>query len=85
MKLHAKVFPKYFEEIKAGRKLVEYRQLESIIFINSVTGEEMEFEIDDIVPMMPTFCLDVLRRKYPDVPWREGLTTVQIRLGRRIL
>ncbi|GAI61768.1 unnamed protein product [marine sediment metagenome] len=49
MKLYAKVLPKYFEELRENAKPVEYRQLESMILLNSETGEEIE-----ITNMRPT-------------------------------
>ncbi len=80
MKLRAKIERKYLEQILRGEKEYEYRQLESIILVDKETGEEFEFEILDIEK------IDVkeVKKRYPDVPWKEGLLTVAIKLGRRI-
>ncbi len=80
MKLKAKIDRKYLELILKGEKRYEYRQLESIILVDKESGDEYEFEIEDIEKID----VEELKKKYPDVPWKDGLVTVAIKLGKRI-
>jgi len=88
MKLKCKIKDKYLKQILKGEKKVEYRQVESIIFVDE-QGKEYEFEVKSIenVPThmyggLYTDC--ILRKKYPDVSWDDDLPTIAIELGRRI-
>ena len=87
MKLKCKIKDKYMKQILEGKKKVEYRQVESIIFVDE-QGEEYEFEVKELlkVPDDMYFIsnIDDLRVRYPDVPWKDNLPTIAIRLGRRI-
>lgn len=79
MKLYAKVLPKYFEELRENAKPVEYRQLESMILLNSETGEEIEITNMRKNPHAPSIMED-----YPDVNWDPDKDIYEIRLGRRL-
>ena len=81
MKLRAKIKNKYLKEILEGRKKEDYRQIESIIFVDE-QGNEYEFEVYNIGIM----CSGIgwLRKNYPDIEWKDGLTTISIQLGKRI-
>ena len=86
MKLRAKIKNKYLKQILAGKKNVEYRQIESIIFVDE-QGKEWEFKIDGIQKIpedMFLMDIDDLRTLYPDVEWKDNLPTIAIELGERI-
>ena len=84
MKLRAKIKNKYMKQILSGRKTVEYRQIESMVLTDE-DGNEYEFEVKDIENMTYYyFFLPELMEKYPDVPWKDDLPTIEIVLGERI-
>lgn len=82
MKLKAKILPKYFEQIKAGDKKVDYRQFKSIVFINIETGEEMEYKIYMINDAIGN--QQVIRGDHPDVFFDTDMIIYGISLGERI-
>jgi len=81
MKLRAKILNKYLKQILEGKKKVEYRQVESIILVDE-QRKEYEFEVENIRDAWYT--IDMLKFRYPDVPWDDNLPTIAIELGRRI-
>ena len=81
MKLKCKIKDKYLKQILKGEKKIEYRQIESITFIDE-QGKEYEFEVKDVTDVF--LAVNSLRKKYPDVPWDDNLPTIAIELGRRI-
>lgn len=78
MKLRAKIYPKYLNQILNGDKSVEVRQIESMILVNSETGEEFEFEVRDVEK---TTDLKLIQKVFPDVKWNPDLPTIMIDLG----
>ena len=85
MKLRAKTFPKHFKLIRDGEKSIEYRNVESITFVNSETAEEMTYEVKHIKEIPKRYNdYDSIRRLYPDIQffWEQPL--VKIELGKRI-
>ena len=82
MKLKAKIKNKYLKEILEGKKKEEYRQIESIILVDE-QGNEYEFEVKGISLVAG---LDWLRKKYPDVDWKDEYrySTIKIELGELI-
>ena len=88
MKLKCKIKDKYLKQILKGEKKIEYRQIESITFIDE-QGKEYEFEVKnveaskDIEGIRGSF-IHWLKHKYPDVSWKDNLPTIAIELGRRI-
>jgi len=82
MKLKCKIKDKYLKQILKGEKKVEYRQIESITFIDEV-GNEYEFEVNEVW-RLSYWTENMIKRKYPDVPWDDDLPTLAIELGRRI-
>jgi len=72
MKLKCKIKDKYLRQILSGKKKVEYRQVESIIFVDE-QGNEYEFEVGDIW-QANTYEADKIKRLHPDM----------FELGRRI-
>jgi len=81
MKLYAKIKPRYFERLRRGEKTIEYRQLETIVFTNTVTGEKIEFEVRGISGPIDQ---ERIRREYPDVDWDWERCIYGIILGRRL-
>jgi len=81
VKLYAKVIPKYFERIKSGEKGFDLRQLETITFYNSETGEEIELEI---VGMNRCTSNSEVFANYPDVKWDPNKEVYEIILGKRL-
>lgn len=81
MKLYAKILPKYFKEHEEGAKHVEYRQLESMMLLNSETGEEIEFEI---VSMRKSAHSASIIEDHPEIPWKKSKDIYVIRLGRKL-
>jgi len=84
MKLVMKVLPHYFEAIQKGAKLTEYRQIETVVLINSKTGEEMEFEFAGI-SQVTGILKSAIFRDYPDVRWDKSKPLWAISLlGKRL-
>ena len=88
MKLKCKIRDKYLKQILEGKKKVEYRQVESIIFVDD-QGKEYEFEVKDVeapkdIDGIRGSFIHWLKHKYLEVPWDDDLPTIAIRLGRRI-
>ena len=86
MKLQAKIKNKYLKQILEGKKNVEYRQIESIVFVDE-QGNEYEFKVNKIFNIpQDTYILTIndLRMLYPDVPWKDNMLTIGIVLGERI-
>lgn len=68
LKLRAKVLPKYFKEIQDGDKDVEYRQFDTITFVNTETNEEISRELSYLLRLSPAEA-ELIRQRHPDVPW----------------
>jgi len=87
MKLKCKILNKYMKQILEGKKKVEHRQVESIIFVDE-DGKEYEFEVKDVKKVSNDYSglviREMLKQKYPDVPWDDDLLTITIELGREI-
>jgi len=87
MKLKCKIKDKYLKQILKGEKRLEYRQVESIIFVDE-QGKEYEFEVEKVGTVSRDYgglgIMQLLKKKYPDVWWKDNLPTIAIRLGRRI-
>jgi len=81
MKLRAKILNKYMKQILEGKKKAEYRQVESIILVDE-QGKEYEFEVKDVTDVF--LAVNSLRKKYPDISWKDNLPTIAIELGKRI-
>ena len=81
MKLKCKIKDKYLKQILNGEKKIDYRQIESIIFVDE-SGKEHEFEVKGITLVV----LDdgYLKENYPDIEWKDNLPTIGIRLGKKI-
>lgn len=89
MKLTCKITPKYMQQILDGKKNIEYRQVESIIF-KCGEDKKYEFEVSDISVYPKEKDLPYpnvtrqLRKRYPDIDWRDDLQTFAIFLGKRV-
>ena len=89
MKLRVKILRKYLEQILKGEKKVEYRKVESIIFVDE-KGNEYEFEVKGINAACKGYSnwsedyIELLRKIYPDISWNDNLPLLEIKLGRRI-
>jgi len=70
LKLRAKVLPKYFKEIQSGDKDVEYRQFDTITFVNTETNEEISRELSFLMRLSPPEA-ELIRQRHPDVPWDD--------------
>jgi len=81
MKLYARILPRHFEQLEKGSKITDYRQLETITFCNTETGEEIEFEIEEL--WRPTDPGRIIR-EYPTIPWKKDKPIYAIDLGRRL-
>jgi len=79
MKLYAKIRPHYFDQIKAGKKHIDFRQFESITFYNTETGEEIECEVEGLFLMGDK---RDLKLQYPDVKWHPLKQIYGIVLGK---
>ena len=79
MKLKCKIKDKYLQMILQGIKTKEYRQVESIIFVDE-QGKEYEFEVISIIPAVTSHLME----DYPDIDWKYNLPSLQIELGKRI-
>jgi len=79
MKLKCKIKDKYLKQILNGEKKIDYRQIESITFVDE-SGKEHEFEVRDILLVV----LDDgwLKENYPDIEWKDNLPTIGIKLGK---
>lgn len=80
MKLRCKILPKFWDQIQRGEKAVEYRQVESIVLVNTETQEEMELDVVDL------WVLSKRRQKrqmarYPEVAWNPNYPMLAILLG----
>lgn len=82
MKLRCKIRQKYMEEILKGRKVYEYRQIESIV-LEDAHGREYEFEVKDI-KILSRRNIEALKLNFPDIEWKDDLITIRIRLGKRL-
>lgn len=80
MKLRAKILPKYFDQIKAGTKTVDYRQIEDITFINTETDEEITYNIRNIM-RRPVWDFERIQKLYPDVVFIEDCPIYKIVLS----
>lgn len=78
MKLYAKILHRYFEQIKRGRKRVDFGQFESITFLNSETGEEIELTI---VAVDRCASRSAVLERYPDMKWDPNKEIYTISLG----
>ena len=81
MKLKCKILPKYLKAILDGTKDVEYRQVESIVLINSKTGKEHEFEVTDLWMHKAK---DVVFEAYPDIKWDRKKQILCIGIGKKV-
>lgn len=79
MKLKAKIYPKYLDDILSGEKLLEHRQIESI----TLTDGKREIEID--VPRMYVVnedsTIDHIMSQHPDVKWNDTKPILELVLG----
>jgi len=82
MKLKAKIKKEYLDAILSGEKGWEYRQFESIIFVDE-KGREIEFEIRHI-RMVDSTDETLIRRVYSDIPFLPDKPIFQIFLGRMV-
>ena len=78
MKLKCKIKDKYLKQILNGEKKIDYRQIESITFVDE-SGKEHEFEVRDIYL---TVYSSWLKNSYPDIEWKDNLPTIGIKLGK---
>lgn len=81
MKLRCKIFPMYFQKLAEGKKRVDYRQFESITFVNSMTGEEIEFDVQRI-EKMDILPAERIKAKHQDVAWEKMKPIYRIVLGK---
>jgi len=81
MKLYAKILPKYFEQIKAGEKRIDFRHIETITFYNTETGEEIELDVRKVALL---YDRGLVEEEYPDVKWDPDKKIYAISLGRRL-
>jgi hypothetical protein len=65
VRLRCKVYPKHYDEIKAGHKNIEYRQFEDITLVDEKGGREMTLPIDCVF----IASAKIVMEEYPDVPW----------------
>lgn len=82
MRLMAKIDPEYFKMLDT--KTREFRQIESIDLVNSVTGESREFKVNDI-KMCPRESAEHVKRIYSKVKWDPNLPVFSIELGDEII
>lgn len=82
MKLRAKIKAKYLDDILSGKKVVEYRQFESMVLTDE-TGRTSEFKILHMGVLSKTN-EDVIRKEYSDIPWSPTLWIWGIHLGDEI-
>lgn len=83
MKIRAKVFSKYLDQLLSGEKTKEFRQFESMILTDE-NGREAEFDISSVIKDGNVYADLKLRKQYPDVPWIDGKKIYTIYLGKRI-
>ena len=79
MKLRARIRAKYLDEIIAGKKTCEYRQIESMELTDE-KGRVKTFIVNNITYAS----LDDVRYAYPDVPWVEDEPVYKIGLGEEV-
>lgn len=76
LKLTAKCLPRYFERLKEFGE--DYCQFDEITFINTETGEEKTFTIEEIrFAENP----ETVRNLTPDIHWRDEEKIYVIELG----
>lgn len=78
MKLHAKCLPEYFQMLDLKRS--EFRQIESIVLENQVTGETREFQVTDF-RKVDDVAQEIVKKRYPMVDWDPELPIYAIDLG----
>lgn len=84
MKLRAKILPKYFEQIKIGTKKIDYREIESITFMDKETGAEIELEVRNLRRCSNREEKENILNTFPDVGFSEDSKIYKIYLGRII-
>ena len=82
MKLSCNINPEHFDML-GDRKIIDFRQFEEIQFTNNVTGDIRTFHVENI-ELIPKFKQEILKKRYPDIPWDPRLDIFGIILGPEI-
>lgn len=82
MKLNCKINPKHFGKL-GYTKFIEYRQIEEIKVMNTVTGEVRTFNVRNI-EKADYFTTQKVKSMYPDVAWDDRHPIFAFHLGDEI-
>ena len=83
MDLECKIKAKYLDEILEGSKREEFRQFDTILFVDE-RGRRARFEIDYVFEVEYTE-EERIRESYPDVPWKVEKAIYGFRLGKKVV
>lgn len=82
MQLNCYIAPEYFD-LLGDQKEIDFRQIEHIKFQNNVTGDIRVFHVSDI-QQLPEYKENIIRQRYPNIPWDPDLPIFAIVLGTEI-